>query len=194
HGVVRLARHIEHAVEELLREAIATRRDDGGEVRHRPAARQETPSALRVADDPPQPVDDGGLHLGEGRRGVPDSHEAVRRERQIIAERGGVEPAAGAVRQVAGAARVAGLGRRRGLPPLPPLESIARPPPLIPCPSYSAKMPGVGRKSWSRTGSNLSAFRSRTVPSLITTSTARVSPMRSAGLPATTRMSARRPG
>src|SRR5207245_5915735 len=35
---------------------------------------------------------------------------------------------------------------RRGLAPQPPLESIARPPPLIPCSSYSAKMPGVGRK------------------------------------------------
>ena len=105
-GMVRLVGGIESAGEEVLRKPLAAGRHERGEVRERPAARQDSPRRGRIPDHLAEPGDDVRFDLRETRSRRPDADEAVRRVCDEVRHGRVRKSAARDVRQVSRASRV----------------------------------------------------------------------------------------
>ena len=98
-AVVALVGDVERALEEVLGQPLVPRRDDGGEVRERPARRQESAGALRVAHGAREPANYVRLELDERRCRGEDAHVAVHGRRDEVRGGGVGLPASGDVRE-----------------------------------------------------------------------------------------------
>ena len=127
-GVVRLIRHVDRAVEEVLGQEPPARGDERREIRERAAAREHAPGVAREAGHRAEPADDVRLDCGEPRRGGEDADVAVRDAGNEVRHGGVGQAAARDVGEIARAGRVEALRDHAGEEEVQ--ELLRRPPRL----------------------------------------------------------------
>ena len=99
---------VDHAGEEVVGQALAAGREEGGEIGERAARRERPPGLPGEAGELAEPVDDVGLQAGERGGGGENGRVAVHRVGDEVRHRGLKQAAPRDVGQVAGARRVVG--------------------------------------------------------------------------------------
>ena len=102
---------VEHAAPDVGAQEPLARADDGVEVRHRSAGREQPARPVRKAHPVAQPVEHVRLELHQRRRRHPDAGVAVGRVGDEVGERRRIDPASGDVGEVAGC----GVPNERGM-------------------------------------------------------------------------------